>query len=125
MATEGIQEVVPIMSAWPTARGMELVKYQKMDLGFLLCVELELKRSLLSRLFGSKPGTIAIAFRGEGTVWHYYPSGKRAPTSIEKELFSFCTWVKNQGKDFDSKYVPGFPTIERSEVPPPPARKRS
>lgn len=92
------------MSEWPTARGMELVKYEKLGSDFLLTVEIDLKQSLLSWLFGKKPTTMAIVFRGDWSVWHYYPSGRRAPLNIDWSLADFRKWIAWEGKDFDTKY---------------------
>lgn len=113
------------MSEWPTAKGMELVKYEIIgDRYFFLTVELDMKQGLLGRLLRLCPLTMSTKFRGGGDIpWFYCSNGEKADTNIQAGLYSFARWIRWQGKDSDHKYVPGWPTIERSEVPPPPPRK--
>lgn len=62
------------------------------EMGYDKQVTIEVVPGFWGRLFGKK--TEVVKFHGGGTVWHQYPTGRRAGTEMEALICDLLVGVK-------------------------------
>ena len=68
----------------------KVLSVEKVNISDDVIITIEYTPGWFLRLFGVLATT--IKYRGSCTVWHEYPSGRRAGSGIESMLY--CKWTK-------------------------------